>query len=359
MQGRLPDWVSGFFMKNTFNFATALLDWYDQHGRKDLPWQCNPTPYRVWVSEIMLQQTQVSTVIGYYQRFMDRFPDLDSLAAASIDDVLSYWAGLGYYARGRNLHRAAKQIVDEHAGQLPNDLDALMALPGIGRSTAGAIMALGFHQRFPILDGNVKRVLTRFEAIEGWPGQKQIENHLWQRVAALLPEDRVANYIQAQMDLGATLCTRSQPACERCPLQSHCQAYLQGQPSAYPTAKPKKMTPTRSTHWLVCINRNNEVLLQKRPDKGIWGGLWAFPESTLPPAADLYYSLVGIAPSNIVIDEAIHHVFTHFKLTVTPHRLYFQSELQENIPSAHWYTITNALKLGLPAPVASYLQSLE
>lgn len=199
----------------TSSFSERLLAWYDHHGRKDLPWQQNPSAYHVWLSEVMLQQTQVATVIPYYQRFIERFPDINALADANIDDVLGLWSGLGYYARGRNLHKAAVQMQQHHNAQVPEDFKALLDLPGIGRSTAGAIMALAFHQRYPILDGNVKRVLARFDAINVWPGEKHTEATMWQRAETLLPEHRIANYIQAQMDLGATLCTRSRPACQQ------------------------------------------------------------------------------------------------------------------------------------------------
>lgn len=262
------------------SFSQRLLTWYDQHGRKDLPWQQNASPYHIWLSEVMLQQTQVTTVIPYYQRFIERFSDISALAQAHIDEVLSYWSGLGYYARGRNLHKAAVIMQQDHAGLVPQDFNALLRLPGIGRSTAGAIMALAFHQRYPILDGNVKRVLARYDAIDRWPGEKQTESAMWDRAEQLLPNERIANYIQAQMDLGATLCTRSKPACTRCPLQSDCQAYATGNPSLFPVKKTRKIQPTRKTFWLIYINQKQQILLQQRPSTGIWGGLWSFPETT-------------------------------------------------------------------------------
>ncbi|BDZ73168.1 hypothetical protein GCM10025856_08870 [Methylophaga marina] len=227
-------------MTKPFHFADALLDWFDHYGRKNLPWQQNPTPYHVWLSEIMLQQTQVSTVIDYYTRFIQRFPNVYSLAEAKQDDVLAYWSGLGYYARARNLHKTAQIVSADYTGAFPETLEELINLPGIGRSTAGAILTLAYHQKYPILDGNVKRVLTRFFAIDGWPGNKKVEDSLWEKAESLLPDKRIANYIQAQMDLGATLCTRSKPDCPRCPLQSHCLAYNNGNPTAYPEKNLKK-----------------------------------------------------------------------------------------------------------------------
>lgn len=342
-------------------FSEHLLAWYDVHGRKDLPWQQNPTPYEVWLSEIMLQQTQVSTVIPYYLRFTEQFPTVSDLANAVVDDVLSLWTGLGYYARARNLHKAAKYIVEHHDAKLPDNLEQLMALPGIGRSTAGAIMTLGFHQNYPILDGNVKRVLTRFFAIEGWPSKKEIENRLWQEAEQLLPDKRIANYIQAQMDLGATLCTRSKPRCNDCPLQMDCRAYAQGNPSKFPTPKPKKTIPTQSTNWIIVLNDENEVLLTKRPATGIWGGLWTFPEiidaATISDYCSTYLSLSADAISELT---PFQHVFSHFKLNIQPFVIstkHVSKVVNEN-NTFNWYKIDDALTLGLPAPVKTVLTSL-
>lgn len=343
-------------------FSVRLLEWFDQHGRKDLPWQQAPSPYHVWLSEIMLQQTQVSTVIPYYQKFTERFSNITTLANAPVDDVLALWTGLGYYARARNLHKAAKIMVDLHQGQMPTTLDELIALPGIGRSTAGAIMALAHHQRFPILDGNVKRVLTRYAAIEGWPGNKHIENTLWMIAEQHLPTDRVANYIQAQMDLGATLCTRSKPNCTICPLHSDCQAFLNGNPTAYPTSKPKKINPTRQSHWIVAQAVTGELLLEQRPLSGIWGGLWSFPE--IENVDDLTYTCnqkLDITVSNVKSLMYIKHVFSHFKLEIYPHVIKCEkknSHVAENKKLA-WYKISDALQLGLPAPVKSLIESLQ
>lgn len=343
-------------------FSDRLLNWFDQHGRKDLPWQQQPSPYHVWLSEIMLQQTQVNTVIPYYQKFTERFMTISALAQASVDDVLGLWTGLGYYARARNLHKAATLIMESHQGQMPATLDELIALPGIGRSTAGAIMALAYHQHFPILDGNVKRVLTRYSAIEGWPGNKQVENKLWLIAEQLLPQNRIANYIQAQMDLGATLCTRGNPDCGLCPLNTDCQAYLNGNPTAYPTAKPKKRIPTRQSHWIVAQATTGELLLEQRPSLGIWGGLWSFPE--LDNAADIEYTCftqLSVSATNITSLTNIKHVFSHFKLEIYPHLI--ECEINNNHIAENkklsWYKISDALLLGLPAPVKSLIESLQ
>ncbi|MCX4188567.1 A/G-specific adenine glycosylase [Methylophaga sp. OBS4] len=346
-------------MKNS-GFAQQLLHWFDKFGRKDLPWQQQPSPYHVWLSEIMLQQTQVATVIAYYQRFTACFPDIYSLAKASQDTVLAQWSGLGYYARARNLHKAARIVVSDYGGNMPANLEALMALPGIGRSTAGAILTLAYHQPFPILDGNVKRVLCRFDAVEGWPGNKQIENQLWQRAEQLLPEKRIANYIQAQMDLGATLCTRTRPDCEHCPLQQNCQAYQTGEPTRFPTPKPKKTIPVRHTHWLVLQNDIGEVLLQQRPQQGIWGGLWSFPELTdMGEIGDFCQQQLQLTLLNQQAVTPLQHVFTHFKLNIQPHLLQCKPAGVAEKDYGNWYKIEDTFKLGLPAPVKSFLKSLQ
>jgi len=344
------------------SFSTQLLSWFDQHGRKDLPWQQQPTPFHVWLSEIMLQQTQVSTVIPYYQRFTDKFNDIASLAKAPVDDVLALWTGLGYYARARNLHKAAVIIANDHGGEMPSNIDDLIALPGIGRSTAGAIMTLAHQQKFAILDGNVKRVLTRYFAIGGWPGKKPIENLLWSKAEQLLPAQRISNFIQAQMDLGATVCTRSKPLCNSCPLTANCQAFQQGHPTLYPTAKPKKTIPSRQTHWLIAQSPTGEILLQQRPAHGIWGGLWSFPEvetenELIQMREQLQLSQTG---GGIQLAE-INHVFSHFKLTIYPHFVPCSKQTNHIAENNNlcWYKISNALGLGLPAPVKTVIQSLQ
>lgn len=343
-------------------FSAQLLTWFDQYGRKDLPWQQQPSPYQVWLSEIMLQQTQVSTVIPYYQKFTQRFSNIAALAHAPIDDVLALWTGLGYYARARNLHKAAKIMVDSHQGQMPETLDELIALPGIGRSTAGAIMALAHHQRFPILDGNVKRVLARYAAVDGWPGNKQIENKLWLIAEQYLPHERVANYIQAQMDLGATVCTRSKPDCTHCPINNHCQAYLSGNPTAYPSPKPKKVIPLRQAHWLIAQAISGELLLEQRPPLGIWGGLWSFPElENIEELTAICRHQFNLDVTQVKSLSYIKHVFSHFKLEIYPHLIRCEAHnnhIAENKNLA-WYKISDALQLGLPAPVKSLIQSLQ
>jgi len=344
------------------NFSTQLLAWFDLHGRKDLPWQQDPSPYHVWLSEIMLQQTQVTTVIPYYHRFTEQYDDLDSLANASLDDVLALWTGLGYYARARNLHKAANIIVQQHNGEMPKDLDDLIALPGIGRSTAGAIMTLAHHQNFAILDGNVKRVLARYQRISGWPGNKKVENKLWQLAEQLLPTQRIAHYIQAQMDLGATVCTRSKPKCDICPLQVNCDAFQHDIPQNYPEAKPKKTIPSREINWLILQNGDGQILLQQRPNSGIWGGLWSFPEAkSLENLTEICQNKFQAIIMDITAAPSFKHVFTHFKLQVYPQLISvrkYNDKISEN-NTATWYKISDALQLGLPAPVKNFLQSLE
>ncbi|WP_417551248.1 A/G-specific adenine glycosylase [Methylophaga sp.] len=342
----------------TSTFSERLLAWYDQHGRKDLPWQINASPYHVWLSEVMLQQTQVATVIPYYHRFINRFPDVTALANANIDDVLSLWSGLGYYARGRNLHKAAVQMQQLHNAKVPEDFQDLLDLPGIGRSTAGAIMALAYQQQFPILDGNVKRVLARYDAIKIWPGEKQAEAAMWHRAEQLLPTERIANYIQAQMDLGATLCTRSRPDCKNCPLQTDCQAFATGEPTLFPVRKAKKQQPTRQTNWFVYINQDKYILLEQRPQSGIWGGLWSFPEGQTAEAAEHILPIKNITFKSTTPE--IKHVFSHFKLNIQPYiftadPIDMVAENKQHI----WVKIDQALTLGLPAPVKQLIEFLS
>ena len=299
--------------------AGRLIKWYARHGRKNLPWQRDPTPYRVWVSEIMLQQTQVSVVTGYYERFMARFPDLAALADAPLDDVLGLWTGLGYYSRARNLHRTAAVVRDRHGGAMPRGLDALVALPGIGRSTAGAILALSHGDRHPILDGNVKRVLCRYHGIGGWPGEGRIERALWGFAERHTPREDVAAYTQAIMDLGAALCVRSRPLCAMCPLEADCTARREGAQAKYPAPRPRRETPRRETAFLVLRDPDGALLLERRPPAGIWGGLWCFPECD--PGADVEAvcrSRFGVRPAATTALAPIAHGFTHFKLDVHP-----------------------------------------
>ena len=342
-------------------FSQKLLDWFDHSGRKDLPWQQNISAYRVWISEIMLQQTQVKTVIPYYQRFMQSFPDVEQLADASLDEVLHLWTGLGYYARARNLHKAAQMIHHDFNGVFPLDYDDVVALPGIGRSTAGAILAIADRQHRAILDGNVKRVLTRFALVPGWPGKKDVENRLWNLAEQLTPVKRVAAYTQAIMDLGATLCTRSKPGCPDCPIQQACGAYHQGTATDYPHSKPRKVLPVRQCVFLMLIGEDGKVLLEQRPPTGIWGGLWSFPE------CDRETDLAQWCQQqfNIEIDDyetwqTRRHTFSHFHLDFTP----VVARVGNIIPSIMepgdrlWYNTQQPNPLGLATPVKRLLNQL-
>ena len=348
------------------DFSAALLAWFDRHGRKDLPWQVDPTPYRVWVSEIMLQQTQVATVIPYYQRFMASFPHVERLAAAPLDEVLQHWAGLGYYARARNLHRSARIIQQEHQGTFPDTLDGLQALPGIGRSTAAAILALSGGQRHAILDGNVKRVLSRFHAIDGWPGAPRVTRALWALAEGHTPRRRVADYTQAIMDLGATLCTRARPRCQDCPLAGGCQARLQNRVADYPAPRPRRDKPGKATTMLILTNGAGEVLLEKRPPTGIWGGLWSLPEypreAPDPEAVRAWCRQeLGCEIEIRAQWPAVRHSFTHFHLTITPllaHSLRRVSGIMEGERRV-WYNVAQFQHRALAAPVKRLLEELH
>lgn len=350
--------------KSSSSFANRLLNWFDQHGRKNLPWQIDKTPYRVWVSEIMLQQTQVSTVIDYFKRFMASFPDVKSLADADEDSVLEHWAGLGYYARARNLHKAAKQISYDLDGVFPEDVDGLSALPGIGRSTAGAIRSIAHKQYAPILDGNVKRVLCRYHAIKTWSGERKTEQKLWLLADEHTPQDRVDDYTQAIMDLGATLCTRSKPKCTICPMQEDCQANKADLQHALPVSKPKKKIPQKKT-WALLIESDKGVLLEKRPPSGIWGGLYSLPEAppTLTPPDLIQYCTenFGIETELLERHQSIHHTFSHYKLEIQPVKLKLKASLPEVRSSDRlkWIQEHQLSKLGLPAPISSYLEKLN
>lgn len=340
------------------DFAQRVLTWFDRHGRHDLPWQRPATPYRVWVSEVMLQQTQVATVIPYFQRFMARFPDIEALAASDIDDVLHLWAGLGYYARARNLHRAAGVIVAEYGGDFPSDFEAVHGLPGVGRSTAGAILSLACGQRHPILDGNVKRVLTRYAAEPGWPGTTAVANRLWALSDRLMPDARCGDYNQALMDLGATLCTRTRPACDRCPVAAGCAALAAGNPTRYPHSKPKRERPQRHT-YLLLLERNGELLLERRPPHGIWGGLWSLPECGPGDDWRAYCrQRYGVEPIEHWRWDAVTHTFTHFQLHITPlHvRVADSGRMVMEAGDTLWYNTRASLERGLPAPIERLLE---
>ncbi len=341
-------------------FAERVIAWQRQHGRHDLPWQGTRDPYPVWLSEIMLQQTQVAVVIPYFQRFITRFPDLASLACADQDDVLALWSGLGYYARARNLHRAARIVVERHGGVFPGHFDAISALPGIGRSTAAAIAVFVSGNRQPILDGNVKRVLARCFGISGFPGEKEIEKRMWELAARLLPERDVEAYTQGLMDLGAGICTRHRPRCEACPLADVCAARRENRISELPSPRPRKPLPEKSTVMLI-LQRNGEVLLEKRPEPGIWGGLWSFPEvSNGSQAATLSRDRFGAAVRPDGALPVVRHGFTHFALTITPALLRVtRMEPRARSPGHVWLTVEDAIGAAVPAPVRAILRRLR
>jgi A/G-specific adenine glycosylase len=332
--------------------SAALLAWFDRHGRKDLPWQQNRTPYRVWVSEIMLQQTQVATVIPYYERFMARFPDVAALADAALDEVLHLWTGLGYYARARNLHRAAQIVMREHGGEFPREFEAVQALPGIGRSTAGAILALSLEQRHPILDGNVKRVLTRVFGIHGFPGEAAVERRLWELADACTPQARVAAYTQAIMDLGATVCTRTRPACAVCPLQARCVAYREHLQTVLPTPRPKRARPKRVGYALIARTSAGALLLERRPAEGLWGGLWMFPQFDSRDAALAWADAhVGARIETARALAPYEHAFTHFDLELHPLVVDVDAPRAIAEPDRHlWYDPRNPARVGLTKP---------
>jgi A/G-specific adenine glycosylase len=343
-------------------FTRAVLDWFDQHGRKTLPWQLNRNPYRIWLSEIMLQQTQVNTVIPYYQRFLDRFPDISSLARAHHDQVMNSWAGLGYYARARNLHKAAKIICENHNGLFPENFEDVLALPGIGRSTAGAILAFSNGQRHPILDGNVKRVLTRFFAIPGSPSKKSVENRLWDLADRLTPENRIADYTQAVMDLGATVCTRSKPLCQNCPVAEHCEALRQDAIHRYPEPKVRSARKQKTTRMLIIEDLEQQILLVKRPPAGIWGGLWSLPQIDQPETDAGQWSMDNLGLAITVETEmtSLRHGFTHFDLTIRPIVCRPQSNSSMIMDADYflWYNPQTDIGAGIPAAVEHLFKHL-
>jgi len=339
--------------------APALLPWFDAAGRHDLPWQQDATPYRVWVSEVMLQQTQVETVKPYFERFMARFPDVAALAGAPQDEVMRLWSGLGYYARARNLHRAAKAILADHGGELPASLEALVALPGIGRSTAGAVLALSRGERHPILDGNVKRVLARVFAVEAPPDSAAGLKALWALAEAATPHRRVADYTQAIMDLGATVCTRANPACGRCPLAGLCAAFATGRTGEIPAARRRAPRRQESAH-VVLVTAGGRVLLERRPPRGIWGGLFAPPQFADGAAARAFVAARFPKAPALVRLPKLRHAFTHFDLDIEPWvvRLPRQPARVEE-GGARWHELKALGAVGLPAPVARLLEELR
>jgi A/G-specific adenine glycosylase len=340
------------------DFAARLIAWQRKHGRHDLPWQNTRDPYRVWLSEIMLQQTQVATVIPYYHRFLQRFPTLADLAAAPIEDVMPYWAGLGYYARARNLHACACAVVRDHGGEFPQHPEVIASLPGIGRSTANAIAAFCFNAKVPILDGNVKRVLARCFGIDGFPGTPAVERQMWSLAESLLPKKDVGTYIQSQMDMGATVCTRGKPRCGVCPLAEICIARRDDRQGELPAARPKRIVPQRSTRFLVLVDKAGRVLLEQRPPSGIWGGLLSLPELGDDEAADAK-ALAGYGCAVKTWEQlpALSHTFTHFKLELVPllGRVTRHANRVADGAGQQWLPIDDLEAAALPAPIRRLL----
>jgi A/G-specific adenine glycosylase len=340
-------------------FAKAILTWYDSFGRKDLPWQQDKTAYRVWLSEIMLQQTQVTTVIPYFARFVERFPNVIALANASQDEVLHLWTGLGYYARARNLHKAAQMITEQYQGEFPTQFEQVHQLPGIGRSTAAAILSSVYGQAHAILDGNVKRTLARSFAVEGWPGKKTVESQLWEFAEQHTPKQQVANYNQAMMDMGALVCTRSKPKCTLCPISDFCVSNAQGNPLDYPGKKPKKEKPVKETEFFIIVAAN-QVWLELRPSSGIWGGLYCFPQTSM----DEIKQKLAITDNNIKSTKiliAFRHTFSHYHLDITPKliELKQQPTLIMEPNNGVWYNLGQPEEVGLAAPVKQLIESLH
>ena len=343
------------------DFAARLLAWHREHGRHDLPWQHPRTPYRVWLSEIMLQQTQVATVIGYFQRFVDALPDLRALAVADLDEVLALWSGLGYYSRARNLHRAAQICVAEHDGELPTDIETLQALPGIGRSTAGAILAQAHGQRVAILDGNVKRLLCRYHGLEGWPGSSSVQKTLWSLAESHLPKSQLVDYTQAQMDLGATICRRARPDCDACPLHANCIARKKNLIAELPTRKPGKTLPTRQTLMLLIQDDKGRLLLTRRPPTGVWAGLWSLPEAQCQTDAEYWLARHFADAEPLSAPNGFTHVFSHYRLEIEPRRWIIGAAKPAiaELDQHRWIEPAALHAIGLPQPVRRLIESLD
>ncbi len=342
-------------------FASAVLEWFGQYGRHGLPWQ-KQDAYRIWLSEIMLQQTQVSTVIPYYADFLARFPSIESLAKASIDDVLQRWQGLGYYARARNLHRSAQLICEQHGGQFPQQFDQVLALPGIGRSTAGAILSFAYGQNWPILDGNVKRVLARCFQVPGWYAKADTMKQLWRLTEAVTPDENTADFNQAMMDIGATVCFKSNPKCEACPLQPMCASFQQQSQADYPQKKPKRNKPLKQT--LMLLHRHqDQVMLWRRPPSGIWGGLWSLPEVENDEAIeDWQQNFLGTGRSpNKIQRDAMRHQFTHFNLDISLATIDLDSMPQAIADGDNhiWVSLGRVINYGMPTPVRKLLNNIS
>jgi len=341
------------------DFSDRVLSWYERHGRKDLPWQ-RADAYGVWVSEIMLQQTQVQTVIPYYERFMQSFPSVIALANADLDAVLRHWSGLGYYARARNLHSAAQIIRDDHHGSFPTSFDGVADLPGIGRSTAGAILSLAFDMRYPILDGNVKRVLARHRAIAGWPGKSAVLQRLWETAELHTPDADVGAYTQAIMDLGATICTRSNPRCSACPVNEDCLARESGTTEQYPDRKPKKIKPLRQTTMVLAVSED-AIYLERRPAAGIWGGLWSLPELVDDAVGDWCRENLNCFVSGTESWSTLRHSFSHYDLDIQPVVVRIESSSRKVADGgdATWHRLDDSPPGGIAAPVQKLINTLK
>lgn len=340
-------------------FQKSILNWYHKNGRKNLPWQQNISAYTVWISEIMLQQTQVVTVIPYYERFMSSFPTVRDLAEAAQDVVMEHWAGLGYYSRARNLHQTAKIIISEFQGIFPNEIDDLVKLPGIGRTTAGAIKSLAFNQRGPILDGNVKRVLSRYHKIEGWSGSSKTNQTLWFYADKHTPNTNVREYTQAIMDIGATVCKKNNPYCTSCPIHEKCKAFMENEVLCYPAKKPHRKIQEKSCYFLIIKDKNSNIFLEKNRHKGIWQDLWLFPKCTEFEDMKQICASRGLKIKTFEILKRQTHTFSHFKLLYTPIiiEVSVKEQIENNSQDSVWYTSNNKLKLGVPAPVKSLLNT--
>ncbi|XKM13286.1 A/G-specific adenine glycosylase [Orbaceae bacterium ac157xtp] len=345
-------------MSTILTFSDKVLQWYELYGRKTLPWQLEKSSYHVWLSETMLQQTQVDTVIPYFERFIHEYPTITDLANAPIDHVLHLWTGLGYYARARNLHKTAQIIANNYKGVFPTQFNDVLALPGIGRSTAGAILSLSQKQHYPILDGNVKRVLCRYYAIEGWSGTKAVENQLWQYAENVTPKKHVDKFNQAMMDLGAMVCTRSKPKCTLCPLNDDCIAYKTTSWQQYPTPKPKKTIPTKTAYFLILADKTN-VLLDKRPPTGIWGGLYSFPQFTNRDELTAWLTKQKIETTELTQLISFKHTFSHFHLDIVPifGKIKKFGHCMESA-SHLWYNLNNPPQVGLATPVNNLLKQI-
>ena len=345
---------------NVKPFAARVLQWAKKHGRTQLPWQENKSAYRVWVSEIMLQQTQVETVTPYFEKFMHQFPTINTLASASQDQVLHYWSGLGYYARARNLHKAAKLIHEDFQGEFPEEIKEVVALPGIGRSTAAAILSLSFDQPHAILDGNVKRVLARHQAIEGWPGNAKVEKQLWAIAEQLTPTENNALYTQSMMDLGATICKRAKPECPQCPVNEDCIALAENRQQELPHKKPKKAIPSKHTVMLAVINPKSGLLMQRRPNHGIWGGLWSLPEFDCEKSAvDWCLRTFRASPSSQQRLASFTHTFSHFRLKITPLAIEYDNPSHWVMEGEDWVWYKNgSSQAGFAAPVEQLIKQL-